>query len=97
MSIKIFIIAIPFLLISCTSNPQSSNYDLVLVGGRVMDPQSGLDEVRNLGITGGRIAAISSAQLNGKQVITVSGLIIAPGFIDLHSHGQTDENLDEHG
>ncbi|MBO0723507.1 MAG: hypothetical protein J2P41_21965, partial [Blastocatellia bacterium] len=70
------------------SSFQASTYDLVLTGGRVMDPESGLDAVRNIGITGGRIAAISTEELKGKQAIAVSGLVVAPGFIDLHSHGQ---------
>jgi N-acyl-D-aspartate/D-glutamate deacylase len=95
MPIKTLIVGIPALLITCFilgAFIQPSSFDVVLSGGRVMDPQSGLDAVRNIGITGGRIAAISSGNLRGKQVITVSGLVVAPGFIDLHSHGQTDEN-----
>jgi len=67
-------------------------FDLVLTGGRVNDLESGLDAVRNIGINGGRIAAVSARELRGRQVISVSGQVVAPGFIDLHSHGQTDEN-----
>ena len=62
-------------------------YDLVLEGGRVMDPSSGLDAVRNVGIVGDRIVAVSKEALKGKEVIDVSGLVVAPGFIDTHSHG----------
>jgi len=67
-------------------------YDLVIVNGRVMDPESGLDAVRNVGIRGGRIAVISSGALQGKQTIDAKGLVVAPGFIDLHQHGQDAEN-----
>jgi N-acyl-D-aspartate/D-glutamate deacylase len=70
----------------------AQRYEVVIAGGRVMDPESGLDGVRNVGITGGRIAAISAAPLKGKDVIDAKGMVVAPGFIDLHSHGQTPEN-----
>src|SRR3989475_3992923 len=67
-------------------------YDLVIANGRVMDPESGLDAVRNLGIRSGKIAAVSSGPLEGKQTIDAKGLVVAPGFIDLHQHGQDAEN-----
>lgn len=67
-------------------------FDIVLANGRVMDPESGLDAVRNLGINGGRVAAISAAPLSGRTTVDVRGLVVAPGFIDLHSHGQDAEN-----
>lgn len=67
-------------------------YDVVIRGGRVIDPESRLDAVRNVGLRGGRIAAISRGPLRGKQVIDARGLVVAPGFIDLHAHGQDDEN-----
>ncbi|MGH7248681.1 MAG: amidohydrolase family protein, partial [Pseudomonadota bacterium] len=70
----------------------AQEYDIVLAGGRVMDPESGLDAVRNVGIAGNEIAAISAAPLKGRMVVDVKGLVVAPGFIDLHSHGQTEEN-----
>ena len=70
----------------------SQDFDIVLNGGRVMDPESELDAPRNIGINAGQIVAIGSQTLSGRRVIDVSGLVIAPGFIDLHSHGQTDEN-----
>ncbi|MEU6171620.1 hypothetical protein ABZ832_06810 [Streptantibioticus parmotrematis] len=53
-----------------------------------MDPETGLDEIRNVGIKGERIAAISEQPLEGARVIDVAGLVVAPGFIDLHAHGQ---------
>ena len=63
-------------------------YDLVLEGGRVMDPETGLDAVRNVGIRDGKIIRISPDTLSGRRVISVAGLVVAPGFIDLHQHGQ---------
>src|ERR1700741_3022736 len=70
----------------------SQTYDIVLQHGRVMDPESGLDAVRSVAINGNKIAAISARSLQGKVEIDAAGLVIAPGFIDLHSHGQTPEN-----
>src|SRR5205814_2301915 len=67
-------------------------YDLVIARGRVMDPASGLDGERYVGVRNGKIAAISAARIAGKQTIDARGLVVAPGFIDLHSHGQTPEN-----
>ena len=66
-------------------------YDVVISNGRVMDPESGLDGVRHVGIRGGRIEAISLRPLTGKSVIDAKGKVVAPGFIDLHAHGQTNE------
>jgi N-acyl-D-aspartate/D-glutamate deacylase len=71
---------------------QDLSYDLVIVNGRVMDPESGLDAVRNVGISGGKIQAISTIALKGKQTIDAKGLVVAPGFIDLHEHGQEHRN-----
>src|ERR1035438_5971822 len=70
----------------------AQDYDVVIVNGRVMDPASNLDAVRYIGIRGDKIAAISATALKGKTVVDVKGLVVAPGFIDLHSHGQTPEN-----
>jgi N-acyl-D-aspartate/D-glutamate deacylase len=67
-------------------------YDLVVLHGRVMDPESGLDAVRHLGIREGRIAAVSAQELSGRQALDARGLAVAPGFIDLHAHGQDAEN-----
>jgi N-acyl-D-aspartate/D-glutamate deacylase len=66
----------------------AQQYDVVLEGGRVMDPETGADAVRNLGIRDGKIVRISSEALSGREVIHAAGLIVAPGFIDLHQHGQ---------
>ncbi len=82
--------------VALTAGSGASNsvetYDLMIANGRVMDPESGLDGVRNVGIRGGKIAAIASSPLEGKQTIDAKGLVIAPGFIDLHEHGQEPRN-----
>lgn len=67
-------------------------FDVVIANGRVMDPESGLDAVRSLGVRGGTIAAIEPGPLTGTTVIDATGQVVAPGFIDLHRHGQDDEN-----
>jgi N-acyl-D-aspartate/D-glutamate deacylase len=66
-----------------------AEYELVLSGGHVIDPESGLDAVRNVGVQDGRIAAISEAPLRGALLIDVSTLVVSPGFIDLHTHSPT--------
>ena len=76
----------------CVASALAQNFDTVLANGRVMDPESGLDAVRSVGILDGRIAAISAAPLAGRTTVDVSGMVVAPGFIDLHSHGQDAEN-----
>ena len=70
----------------------AQTYDIVISGGRVMDPESGLDAIRNVGINGHTIAAISDRPLQGRTTIDAKGLVVSPGFIDLHCHGQDDEN-----
>ncbi len=64
-------------------------YDVVIANGRVMDPASGLDGVRHVGLRAGKIAAVSAAPLTGKTTIDAKGKVVAPGFIDLHAHGQS--------
>jgi N-acyl-D-aspartate/D-glutamate deacylase len=75
-----------------SARAEESLYDVVIVNGRVMDPESGLDAVRNVGINAGKIHAVSSGVLKGKQTIEAKGLVVAPGFIDLHEHGQEPRN-----
>ncbi|MEQ8364021.1 MAG: amidohydrolase family protein [Cyclobacteriaceae bacterium] len=67
-----------------------TQFDVVLNGGRVIDPETKLDAIRNIGIKDGRIVEISSTPLTGKENIDVSGLVVSPGFIDLHVHGMTN-------
>jgi N-acyl-D-aspartate/D-glutamate deacylase len=64
-------------------------YDIVISGGRVMDPETGLNAVRNIGIRGQSVVAISERPLSGSTEVDASGLVVSPGFIDLHAHGQS--------
>lgn len=70
----------------------SKDYDVVILHGRVIDPASKLDAVRNIGIDKGTVQVITSEQIDGRIVVDARGLIVSPGFIDLHQHGQDQEN-----
>jgi len=72
-------------------SPANAVYDRVILGGRVMDPSSKLDGPRNIGLEGGRIAVITTRAIRGRDTVDARGLVVAPGFIDLHAHGQTAE------
>ena len=67
-------------------------FDVVILHGPVKDPETNLDAVRNVRISGGKIREISEMELRGKETIEARGLVIAPGFIDLHEHGQEPRN-----
>lgn len=66
----------------------AAEYDLVIKGGRVIDPETRLDAVRNVGIKDGRIAAITEYPLPAAATLDATNLVVSPGFIDLHAHGQ---------
>lgn len=71
---------------------ERTTYDVVIANGRVMDPESGLDAVRNVGIKDGKVQSISERTLAGTRVIDATNLVVAPGFVDLHEHGQSEES-----
>ena len=78
---------------ACSSPSQPVvSYDLVVANGRVIDPASELDAVRHIGIRGGRIEAVSETPLAGTRLIDAAQHVVAPGFIDLHEHGQQEES-----
>lgn len=83
--------AVALMLAGC-ARQSTPPYDLVIANGRVIDPESGLDDVRHVGIRGGTIEAVSSTPLAGTRVIDAARHVVAPGFIDLHEHGQQDES-----
>src|SRR5256885_13014793 len=66
--------------------------DVVIVSGRVLDPETNLDAVRAVGIRGGRIVSVTSSIPSARDTVDAKGLVVAPGFIDLHSHGQDSIN-----
>ena len=90
--------AVPFLFLlglllglalGCQSPSEEGTVDLVIRGGRVIDPASGLDAIRNVGITGDRIVAVTEGPLRGARTIEAEGRVVSPGFIDLHTHSPT--------
>lgn len=64
------------------------SYELVLAGGRVVDPETGFDRICDVGIDGDSVTAVGD-RLDGTTTVDVRGLVVAPGFVDLHSHAQT--------
>ena len=68
------------------SSLYAKEYDLVILNGRVMDPESGLDEVRNVGVKDGKISVITKKNIKGTESIDASGHVVAPGFVDGHHH-----------
>ena len=80
--------ALAFFIICLCFPAFGQTYEVVIRGGRVLDPETGLDAVRDVGISGAKIVRISEAPLSGRRTIEARGLVVAPGFIDLHQHGQ---------
>lgn len=75
-------------LLITTVTAASAN-DIVITGGRVIDPESGLDAIRNVAVDDGKIVAISEFPLEGRVTVNATGHVVSPGFIDLHAHGQS--------
>ena len=66
-----------------------THHSLVLRGARTLDPETGLDALCDVAVDGTTIAAVAvggSAELRGDRELDLGGLVLAPGFIDLHSH-----------
>lgn len=68
------------------STAVAHDYDIVILNGRVMDPETKFDGIRNVGIEDGKIAIITEKKLSGKETIDATNLVVAPGFIDTHTH-----------
>lgn len=89
MSMRLRILAITLLVIFsglAVIPAQAADYDLVILNGRVMDPDTMFDAVRNVGIKGGKIVSITTDKIQGQETIDANGLVVAPGFIDTHHH-----------
>jgi N-acyl-D-amino-acid deacylase len=65
----------------------AADYDVVILDGRVMDPETQFDAIRNVGVKDGRIAVITEDPIEGDETIDATGHIVSPGFIDTHHHG----------
>jgi N-acyl-D-glutamate deacylase len=66
----------------------AEDYDLVILNGRVMDPETKYDAVANVGVQDGKVAVITGDAITGRETIDATGHVVAPGFIDIHAHGQ---------
>ena len=65
----------------------AATYDLIIKGGRVIDPSVGLDAVRDVAIAGGKIAAVGANMAgDATETIDAHGKIVAPGLVDIHTH-----------
>ena len=96
-TIQRYAVALTFALMASMAQAKtitSDVFDTVLEGGRVMDPETNFDGIANIGIRRGKITHISTERLKANRIIDASGLVVSPGFIDIHSH--TPTRLGEH-
>jgi N-acyl-D-aspartate/D-glutamate deacylase len=70
-----------------------SDWDVVLRGGRVIDPESALDALRDVAVADGRVAEVGTGLAPGRADLDVTGLVVTAGFIDMHSHVNTIAGL----
>ncbi len=70
----------------------AAKYDLIVKGGRVMDPASGLDAMRDVAISGGKIAAVKAGLSGAAETIDAKGKLVVPGLIDIHTHAAREKN-----
>ena len=76
------------LIVAVCLTASAQEYDIVLRGGRVIDPANKIDRVMDVGVTGNRIAAVAAyiADAEARKLVNVSGFIVVPGLVDLHAH-----------
>lgn len=83
---RIWIVGIAILLAGTPLLP-AQPFDLVLVGGRVIDPRNEIDRIADVAVRAGAIAAVGpDLDRRGARVIDVAGLVVTPGLVDLHVH-----------
>ena len=86
----LFILAFIFTSCQQTATKKATDpnqeFDIVILNGRVMDPETNFDGVRNVGVKDGKIAIITEASIKGKETIDATGHVVAPGFIEGHQH-----------
>jgi len=95
MSIRLLVSVLVLLIILPASAVAQDVYDVVILGGRVMDPETGRDEIANVGILDDRIEAITTDDIQGRRTIDASGQIVAPGFIDILANMRLDRSAHE--
>jgi hypothetical protein len=91
LKISLLLFITNFCILNISLSQSDTVYDIVLSGGRVIDPETKLDAIKNVGIINNRIMQISSFPLKGKENLNVAGLVVSPGFIDLHVHGRDNK------
>lgn len=75
-----------FLALICSTCAHAADYDVAILNDRVMDPETGFDAVCNVGIRGGKIAAITTGPISSGRIIDATGHAVTAGFIDSHVH-----------
>lgn len=84
--LSLLVAACLFGVLPLTPVAHAAEYDLVILNGRVMDPETKLDAVRNVGVKNGKIAVITKDKIKGNETIDAENHVVAPGFIDMHDH-----------
>jgi len=83
---KKILLAIAITLTMLATPASAVTYDVVINNGRVMDPETKFDGVRNVGIKNGKIVKITKSKIKGKETIDATGHVVSPGFIDTEQH-----------
>ena len=78
--------ALAVLAVAIATPAIAADYDVVINNGRVMDPETNFDGVRNVGVKDGKIVIITEDAIKGKETIDAKGHVVAPGFIEGHQH-----------
>jgi len=79
----------PTMRAQATADSDAVVYDLVIRNGRVLNPETRFDGLADVGVSGGTVRRISPRPLTGKRIIDATGLVVAPGFIDILSYDPT--------